>query len=158
VRNVDSSLERIQVKLSGLATEARYIVACNGRRVPLQPTADPGVSIAGVRFRARKLSAALHPTVPVHAPLVFEMIDLWTNRSVGRCSYHVEPPDGRRYTSRPDDHAEAEKRRLERFQVNTPALKVNVPPPEEAVPILSGTLDLRVPLHQPLGRMQAGSA
>ena len=69
VRSVDSSLERMQVKVSGLPTESRYVVACNGRKVPLQPTADPGVMVAAVRYRARSLSASLHPTVPVHAPL-----------------------------------------------------------------------------------------
>ena len=77
VRNVDSSLERMQVKVSGFTTESRYVVACNGRRVPLQPTGEPGEAVAGVRFRARRLSATLHPTIPVHAPL-----DLRPYRSV----------------------------------------------------------------------------
>ena len=75
VRNVDSSVERVQVKVSGLTADSRYIVACNGRRVPLQPAAEPGVAVAGVRFRARKLSATMHPTIPVHSPLTFTLID-----------------------------------------------------------------------------------
>jgi uncharacterized protein (DUF2126 family)/transglutaminase-like putative cysteine protease len=158
VRNVDSSLERIQVKLSGSPTEARYVVACNGRRVPLQSTVEPGTSVAGVRFRARKLSAALHPTIPVHAPLVFEIIDLWMNRSVGQCSYFAGPPDGRGYASRPADAAEAERRRLERFQISAPALNGNAPPPEEPNPVFPGTLDLRVPSHGLQGPGQTGNA
>jgi uncharacterized protein (DUF2126 family) len=90
VRSVDSSLERIQVKVSGLTTESRYVVACNGRRVPLQPTGAPGELLAGVRYRARQLSATLHPTMPVHAPLVFDIIDRWKERSIGRCvHYHA---------------------------------------------------------------------
>ncbi len=145
VRNVDSSLERIQVKLSGMTSDSRYVVTCNGRRVPLQPTAEPGVSVAGVRFRARNLSATLHPTVPVHAPLVFELIDLWVNRAIGQCTYHVAPPEGRVYTGRPVDAAEADARRAERFTVNTPAKDSITPPPAELNPIFPGTLDLRMP-------------
>ena len=101
VRSVDSSLERMQVKVSGLTTESRYVVACNGRRVPLHPTDKPGEAVAGVRFRARLLSAALHPTIPVHAPLVFDIIDRWNEQSIGRCIYHTQPPNGRAYTTRP---------------------------------------------------------
>ncbi len=101
VRSVDSSLERIQVKVSGFMTEGRYAVACNGRRVPLTATGMPGEFVAGVRFRARQLSALLHPTVPVHAPLVFDLIDGWKDRSIGRCIYHTTPPNGRVYTARP---------------------------------------------------------
>ena len=115
VRSVDSSLERIQVKMSGLTTESRYVVACNGRRVPLHPTGEPGEAVAGVRYRARRLSAALHPTIPVHAPLVFDIIDRWKERSIGRCTYHTRPPDGQMHTARPVNATEAEGRRLGTF-------------------------------------------
>jgi uncharacterized protein (DUF2126 family) len=145
VRSVDSSLERIQVKVSGLTKDVRYAVACNGRRVPLQLTAEAGVEVAGVRYRARKLSAALHPTVPVHAPLIFNLIDCWQNRSIGQCTYYVAPADGRIYTARPANSAEAEGRRRERFQVTSaPALHIDVPP-EETNTIFPLTLDLRLP-------------
>jgi uncharacterized protein (DUF2126 family)/transglutaminase-like putative cysteine protease len=145
VRSVDSSLERIQVKVSGTTAEPRYLVACNGRLVPLQPAAEPGVLIAAVRFRARRLSAALHPTVPIHAPLVFDLINCGIQRSIGQCTYHVEPPDGRHYTTRPVNAAEAEGRRQERFQVAFPSLsQVEIPEPETN-PIFPGTLDLRIP-------------
>jgi uncharacterized protein (DUF2126 family) len=144
VRSVDSSLERIQVKVTGLTEEARHAVACNGRRVPLQPTHEPGIAVAGIRFRARKLSATLHPTVPVHAPLVIDLIDCWNDLSIGQCTYHVAPPDGRVYTSRPADAAEAEARRLERFQVKGPGLIPMTPPEEETNPIFPLTLDLRL--------------
>src|SRR5664279_517012 len=97
VRTVDSSLERIQVKVTGITEESRYVVACNGRRMPLQLNREAGVAVAGVRYRARSLSATLHPTVPVHAPLVFNLIDCWRDRSIGQCAYHVVPPDGRLY-------------------------------------------------------------
>jgi uncharacterized protein (DUF2126 family)/transglutaminase-like putative cysteine protease len=145
VRSVDSSLERIQVKVSGLTSEARYEVACNGRRVPLLAANEAGTAVAGVRFRARRLSATLHPTVPVHAPLVFDLIDLWQNRSIGQCTYHVAPPDGHSYTARPANAAEAEGRRRERFQVTSPSLTPMAAPQDETNPIFPLTLDLRMP-------------
>jgi uncharacterized protein (DUF2126 family) len=155
VRSVDSSLERLQVKVSGLPTESRYVVACNGRKVPLQPTADPGVMVAGVRYRARSLSTSLHPTVPVHAPLRFDLIDRWLERSIGRCAYYVEPPGGLQYSTRPANAAEAEGRRLERFQVTSPSLDVAAIPEDETNPIFPGTLDLRVPIRRPTRRTEA---
>jgi uncharacterized protein (DUF2126 family)/transglutaminase-like putative cysteine protease len=155
VRSVDSSLERLQVKVSGLTQESRYVVACNGRRVPLQPTVESGEAVAGVRFRARKLSATLHPTVPVHAPLVFDLIDRWKERSIGRCTYHVAPPDGRQYMARPVDAAEAEHRRLERFQVTGHPLNPIPVPEDETNPIFPATLDLRLPPPRPNSKLQA---
>jgi uncharacterized protein (DUF2126 family) len=144
VRTVDSSLERIQVKLSGITEEFRYVVVCNGRRVPLQFNREAGAAFAGIRFRARSLSTTLHPTVPVHAPLVFDLVDCWKDRSIGQCAYHVSPPDGRLYTARPANGAEAEIRRRERFQVAGPALSPMAPPEDEANPIFPLTLDLRL--------------
>jgi uncharacterized protein (DUF2126 family) len=145
VRNVDSSLERLQVKVTGFATESRYVVACNGRRVPLCPTGEFGEAVAGVRYRARRLSAELHPTIPVHAPLVFDIIDRWKERSIGRCIYHVGPPDGRTYTARPLNAKEAEDRRMERFQKYEQVLGTMTAPEEETNPIFPMTLDLRLP-------------
>jgi uncharacterized protein (DUF2126 family)/transglutaminase-like putative cysteine protease len=110
VRTVDSSMERMQVKLSGVTQDSRYAVVCNGRRVPLQLTGEPGIALAGVRFRARRLSATLHPTVPVHAPLVFHLIDRLSDNSIGQCTYHVGTPDGRPYPGRPANSAEADDR------------------------------------------------
>jgi uncharacterized protein (DUF2126 family)/transglutaminase-like putative cysteine protease len=155
VRSVDSSLERMQVKLSGVTAESRYAVACNGRAVPLHAAGEAGETLAGVRYRARQLSATLHPTVPVHAPLTFDIIDRWKQRSVGRCVYHVTPPDGRIYPARPANAAEAEARRMERFQV-VPAPDGPMPVPEqEANPIFPMTLDLRLPAP---GQKRVGTA
>jgi uncharacterized protein (DUF2126 family)/transglutaminase-like putative cysteine protease len=151
VRSVDSSLERIQVKVSGQTQEARYVIACNGRRVPLQRTADAGIAVAGVRFRARKLSATLHPTVPVHAPLVFDLIDSWTDRSIAQCTYHVMPLDGRIYNTRPTNAAEAAGRRQQRFKVSEAGVVPMACPREETNPIFPLTLDLRHPAPQGQG-------
>jgi uncharacterized protein (DUF2126 family) len=145
VRSVDSSLERIQVKVSGFVTDGRYAVACNGRRVPLTATGVAGEFVAGVRYRARQLSALLHPTVPVHAPLTFDVVDCWKERSIGRCIYHAVPPNGRVYTARPDDAAEAEERRRERFQVVAAPSDAMTAPEEEANSSFPLTLDLRLP-------------
>jgi uncharacterized protein (DUF2126 family)/transglutaminase-like putative cysteine protease len=145
VRSVDSSMERMQVKLSGVTMESRYAVACNGRSVPLRPIGEPGTALAGVRFRARRLSASLHPTVPVHAPLVFDLIDRLRACSIGQCTYHVGPPDGRSYAARPVNATEAEDRRLERFQVTAPTLSPMAAPEDEINPHFPTTLDLRMP-------------
>jgi uncharacterized protein (DUF2126 family) len=143
VRSVDSSLERMQVKVSGFMTESRYAVACNGREVPLTPTGESGEAVAGIRYRARRLSATLHPTIPVHTPLVFDIIDRWKERSIGRCIYHSGPPDGRTYTARPANATEAEERRLERFRESNQTLGAMTAPEHESNPNFPLTLDLR---------------
>ena len=142
-RSVDSSLERIQVKVNGLSTEGRYEVVCNGHRVPLVATGVAGEAVAGIRYRARRLYAALHPTIPVHTPLVFDLIDTWRDRSVARCTYYAAPPDGTIYTTRPTDAAEAKERLLKRFVVSATSEDVMVAPEPEDNPVFPMTLDMR---------------
>ena len=148
VRTVDSSLERMQAKVLGFTTESRYMVACNGRRVPLHRTGEPskpGEAVAGIRYRARKLSVALNPTIPVHTPLVFDIIDRWKERSIARCTYHAQPPDGNVYTARPVSATEAEDRRQKRFEESNNAPARITILEEEPNPIFPMTLDLRLP-------------
>jgi uncharacterized protein (DUF2126 family)/transglutaminase-like putative cysteine protease len=142
VRYVDSSLERIEVKVSGLAPD-RYVVSCNGRALPLQPTGREGEYVAGVRYKAWQPWSGLHPKIGVHSPLTFDIVDTWMNRSEGGCRYHVVHPGGRSHETFPVNAFEAEGRRLARFFRigHTPgALSVEPAVPSEEFPF---TLDLR---------------
>jgi uncharacterized protein (DUF2126 family) len=142
VRNVDSSVERLQVKVSGMI-DSRFIVLCNGRTVPLHPTGEEGQFVAGVRYRAWQPPSCLHPNIRVHTPLVFDILDTWSGRSIGGCKYHVAHPGGVAYEQFPVNAFEAESRRLARFSDvgHTPGI-IEIPSEERnlAFPL---TLDLR---------------
>ena len=114
-RYVDSSLERMQIKATGMSPADRHAVTCNGIPLPLQPTGTVGEFVAGVRYRAWQPESALHPTIAVHTPLTFDIADRWMKRSLGGCQYHVMHPGGRSYEVLPVNAFEAESRRLERF-------------------------------------------
>jgi uncharacterized protein (DUF2126 family)/transglutaminase-like putative cysteine protease len=143
VRFVDSSVERLQVRLE-TADPSRYAVACNGRPVPLKPVGN-GTSVAGVRFKAWQPASGMHPTMPVHAPLVFDIYDTWTGRAIGGCTYHVAHPGGRNYETFPVNGNEAEARRLARFVPHNHTPGPYVLAAEKPADDFPLTLDLRRP-------------
>ena len=117
-RGVDSSVERLEAILSGAAGD-QHIVTCNGRRLPLHPTRDAHVQVAGVRYKAWAPWSSLHPNLPINTPLQFDVVDTRLERAIGGCRYHVMHPGGRNYEQLPLNENEAEGRRLSRFEAPT---------------------------------------
>ncbi len=141
-RYVDSSVERLEVRVQGMTGE-RHVVSCNGRRVPLRPTGMRGEFVAGVRFKAWQPPSGLHPTIPSHNPLVLDIVDTWNRHSIGGCTYHVAHPGGRHYEAFPVNANAAESRRIARFRAYGHTPGPLDPPPEEPAGDFPYTLDLR---------------
>ena len=147
-RYVDSSVERIQVLVNGLA-DSRHVLAVNGCPVPLHATGRAGEFVAGVRYKAWKPPTSLHPTLDVNSPLVFDIVDTWANRAIGGCRYFVSHPGGLAHSTYPTNGLEAESRRVARFQPfgHSPGKQVMVLP----------TRSLELPLVLDLRLRQQGS-
>ncbi len=145
-RYVDSSVERLEIKVRGM-TGRRHVVVCNGRRVPLHATGTPGEYVAGVRYRAWQPPNCLHPTIGVHSPLVFDLYDRWSSRSIGGCMWHVSHPGGVNFATFPVNALDAESRRASRFQAMGHTDGPRPLPKSEHNREYPMTLDLRRPVE-----------
>ncbi len=141
-RSVDSSVERLQIKVEGY-NDSHYIITCNGRPLPLKPTGQNGVYVAGIRYKAWSPPSSLHPTIPTHTPLVFDVIDARYERSIGGCTYYVTHPGGRNYDKIPVNENEAQGRLLSRFQAMGHSPGQRIIPIAETNKEFPYTLDLR---------------
>jgi uncharacterized protein (DUF2126 family)/transglutaminase-like putative cysteine protease len=142
-RGVDSAVERLQVKVTGFHLD-RYTLSCNGYEVPLQPTGTVNEYVAGVRFKAWAPVFTLHPHLPAHPSLTFDVYDKWNDRSLGGCTYHVSHPGGLSYSNFPVNSYEAESRRISRFWTHGHKIGKSLPPIKLENKSFPSTLDLRL--------------
>lgn len=156
-RYVDSSLERIEVRALNL-TPGRHLVLVNGYTLPLQPTPESHIHLGGVRFRAWAPPHSLHAHIGIHHPIRLEVVDTWSQRSLGGCSYHVWHPEGRAFDLPPLTRFEAAARRAQRFTVDAHTPWPVLPKPARPHPDQPCTLDLRrLPLDRPMPRPESAS-
>jgi uncharacterized protein (DUF2126 family) len=149
-RFVDSSVERIEVRVEGLVPE-RHRILVNGHALPLHPTPTKGEYVAGVRFRAWAPPQSLQAHLGIHHPIHFDVLDTWGKRSLGACAYHVWHPEGRAYDTPPLTRFEATARRAQRFTQAGPLAWPVEAVPAAPHPDTPHTLDLRrFPMDRPL--------
>jgi len=113
-RYVDSSTERVQVKLLG-ALSNRYALFCNDHQVPLVDDPENNAKIGAVRFTSKLFAHRIHPGLKMDSPLIFDIVDTWHDKSIGGCRYAAMPANEEIWQHLPINAREAESRRQARF-------------------------------------------
>jgi uncharacterized protein (DUF2126 family) len=142
VRVVDNSSDRLQLTLSDATLVHEALLLVNGVEVPFEPVG--GQMICGVRYKCASAYPALHPHVPIQSPLELEWVSKQTGQTLQAARYHYWNPFAPIYDGRPQDAAEAERRRSERWQVAEDLIGRTVTRFEpKCAPEFRHTLDLR---------------
>jgi uncharacterized protein (DUF2126 family) len=114
-RTVDSSVDRIEARVSDLRILEGGLLLVNGLPCEFRPTADGGAA-CGIRYRAFYFTPSLQPHVPVHAPLLIEWVDRATLNVIGGARWHVWNPRFEPYTELPKSDLAAASRCAERWE------------------------------------------
>jgi uncharacterized protein (DUF2126 family) len=108
-------MDRLEAGVDDASILERGFLLVNGLPCEFRASGAGGAA-AGVRFRAFFLIPALHPHIPVQAPLLIEWVDRATFAVAAAARWHVWNPRGDSYATRPRDEAEARQRHAERWE------------------------------------------
>jgi uncharacterized protein (DUF2126 family) len=117
VRMVDNSTDRLELRLTDASVLSQGELRVNDVLIAFQRI-HGGQAIAGLRYKAVAGWPALQPHVPCQSPLRLAWVE--QEREQSAALYHFWNPGGQPYPNRPEDEAEAHRRRLARWIKDQP--------------------------------------
>ncbi|MBC2594808.1 transglutaminase family protein [Ruficoccus amylovorans] len=145
VRMVDNSTDRLELSLSAKAPLQTHTLLCNGVEIPWQSVG--GKPVCGLRYKCASGWPALHPHVPIQAPLLFQWIEKKSRRVKASAWYYYWNPHAPIYDGRPSDLDEARARSAERWRKVPVTNETAAVSPARTFPEMRFTLDLRRHAH-----------